>query len=104
LELLHSGGLVTAGLFVLGILTLALRAMPWSWADAVNRPWSLPLVAGFSAMSLSAFTNPAMTGGIYWIAAGLLALSSEALNPRLESELQVIGNRPSPQLRSGNNS
>jgi hypothetical protein len=75
LELLHSGGIVTAGLFVFGILLLAWRTMPWSWADACNRPWSLPLLAGFTAMSLSALTNPAMTGGIYWIGAGLLVLS-----------------------------
>jgi hypothetical protein len=73
LELLHSGGAITAGLYVVGLSLLIIRAMPISWDDATRRPWSLPLVAGFIGMSVSALANPAMTGGIYWIGAGLLA-------------------------------
>jgi O-Antigen ligase len=104
LELLHSGGLVTAGLFVLGMLALASRTMPWSWTDAVNRPWSLPLVAGFSAMSLSALTNPAMTGGLYWIGAGLLVLCSEPRNHRFKGKLKSGGNLRSALRRPGDGS
>jgi O-antigen ligase len=74
LELLHSGGVVTAGLFLLCLGCLFFRAVPRSWQDAVNRPWSLPLAAGFFAMSVSGLANPAMTGGIYWIGAALVAV------------------------------
>jgi prepilin signal peptidase PulO-like enzyme (type II secretory pathway) len=74
LELLHSGGVITAGLFLLCLGLLVFRAVPRRWQDATNRPWALPLAAGFVAMSVSALANPAMTGGIYWIAAGLVAV------------------------------
>jgi O-antigen ligase len=76
LELLHSGGLVTAGFFVVGLGILLFRALPWSWRDAVERPWSLPLAIGFLGMSLSALANPAMEGGVYWVGAGLLAMAA----------------------------
>lgn len=99
LELLHSGGLVTAGLFLLGMLALALRTMPWTWKDAVNRPWSLPLAAGFSAMSLTGLTNPSMTGGLYWIGAALLALCSEPCNRRLNGSLETGSNLRSARPR-----
>ena len=73
LELLHSGGAITAGLFVFGLGLLVMRTLPKNWDDATHRPWNLPLVAGVIGMSLSALANPAMTGGIYWIGAGSLA-------------------------------
>jgi O-Antigen ligase len=80
LELLHSGGLITAGLFVFGLGALLFKAIPWNWHDAVDRPWSLPLAVGFFGMSLSALANPAMEGGVYWVGAGLLALVAKSTN------------------------
>jgi hypothetical protein len=72
LELLHSGGLVTCGLFLTGLSLLIFKALPSTWAEAVGQPWSLPLVTGLVGMSLSAMTDPAMTGGTFWIGAGLV--------------------------------
>jgi O-antigen ligase/polysaccharide polymerase Wzy-like membrane protein len=74
LELLHSGGLLTAGMFVFGLAVLLFKAMPWNWQEALDRPWSLPIATGFLGMSLSALANPAMEGGVYWVGAGFLAL------------------------------
>jgi len=76
LELLHSGGVVAAGLFIVGLGIILFRPLPWSWRDAVDRPWSLPLATGFLGMSLSALANPAMEGGVYWVAAGLLVVTA----------------------------
>ncbi len=87
LELLHSGGLVTAGLFIVALGIPLLRALPWSWSDAVDRPWSLPLATGFVGMSLSALANPAMEGGVYWIGAGVLAI---AARPRKRPRTSVL--------------
>jgi O-antigen ligase len=77
LELLHSGGLLTAALFLIGLASLIFKATPWTWGDALNRPWSLPLATGFLGMSISSLANPAMEGGVYWVGAGLLALAAK---------------------------
>jgi hypothetical protein len=73
LELLHSGGLVTAGLYIVALGILLLEGLPWSWRDAVDRRWALPLATGFLGMCVSALANPAMEGGVFWVGAGLLA-------------------------------
>jgi len=73
LELLHSGGLVTAGLYIVALGVLFFGALPWSWRDAADRPWALPLATGFLGMCVSALANPAMEGGVFWVGAGILA-------------------------------
>lgn len=98
LELLHSGGIATAGFFLLGIFALGWRAIPWTWSAAEKRPWSLPLLAGFAAMSISALTNPAMTGGIYWIGVGLLSLSALPGTDRVGTHGALISNNVFPQI------
>lgn len=78
LELLHSGGLLTAGIFVIGLASLLWKATPWNWQETLDRPWSLPLATGFFGMSVSALANPAMEGGVYWVGAGILALAAKS--------------------------
>jgi hypothetical protein len=89
LELLHSGGLVTAGLYIVALGTLFFRALPWSWPAAVERPWNLPLAVGFLGMTLSALANPAMEGGVYWVGAGIVAVVAESTKGRIRTAVSV---------------
>ena len=77
LELLHSAGLVGGGLFLLVNFLVVRKGMGrvWTWDRFQRNPLVFCFLFAYLCLFLASLTNPGMTGGMFWVALGLLVTS-----------------------------